>query len=125
VVPHRAEFALRFTVATGEEQFRRRKIYGEGVLNCTITAARRRGILHQDSTFFIRRARSINRAAGPMIGALAVNRSAGKNNILARGVRGRGSAIASGCVCSADKGSTWTLRAATALTNGAAILGRM
>ena len=54
-----------------------------------------------------------------MIGALAVNRSAGRNNILLAGVRGRGSAIVSGVWCSADKGSTWTRVLPTALTNGA------
>jgi len=40
-----------------------------------------------------------------MIGAVAVNRAAGMNNILLAGVRGRGSAKVSGVWCSSDKGS--------------------
>jgi len=106
-------------VATGEDNFAGENIYGEGVLNCTITAgAPPAASCTQDSTFHTPSPLDQSRG-GPMIGALAVNRSAGKNNILLAGVRGRGSAIASGVWCSADKGSTWTRVLPTALTNGA------
>ncbi len=106
-------------VATGEDNFGGENIYGEGVLNCTITAgAPPTTSCTQDTTFHAPSSLDQSRG-GPMIGALAVNRSAGRNNILLAGVRGRGSAIASGVWCSADKGSTWTRVLPTALTNGA------
>jgi len=106
-------------VGTGEDNFAGDNIYGEGVLNCTIVAGTPpSATCTQDGTFHSPSPLDQTRG-GPMIGALAVNRATGRNNILLAGVRGRGSAIVSGVWCSADKGSTWTRVLPTALTNGA------
>ncbi len=106
-------------VGTGEDDFAGDNIYGEGVLNCTITAGPPpAAACTQDSTFHAISPLDATRG-GPLVGALAVNRAAGQNSILLAGVRGRGSAVQSGIWCSADKGSTWKWVLPTALTNGA------
>ncbi len=95
-------------VGTGEDNFGGDNIYGEGVLNCTITAsAPPTASCTQDTTFHTSSPLDQSRG-GPLIGALAVNRATGKNNILLAGVRGRGAALQSGVWCSSDKGVTWT-----------------
>src|SRR5712692_185004 len=107
-------------VGTGEDNFAGDNIYGEGVLNCTITpGAPPTAVCTQDTTFHTPSPLDARRG-GPMIGALAVNRAAGMNNILLAGVRGSGSAIVSGVWGSADKGSTWSrvLPTAANLVNG-------
>src|SRR6266850_8348772 len=105
-------------VGTGEDNFAGDNVYGEGVLNCTITAGSPpTASCNQDTTFHTPSPLDDTRG-GPMIGALAVNRAAGMNNILLAGVRGRGSAIVSGVWCSSDKGSSWSRVLPTALTNG-------
>ena len=106
-------------VGTGEDNFGGENIYGEGVLNCTVAAGPPLSAsCTQDTTFHTPSPLDDNRG-GPMIGALAVNRAAGKNNILLAGVRGRGSALVSGIYCSADKGATWTRVLPAALVSGA------
>src|SRR2546423_6071455 len=110
-------------VGTGEDNFGGDNIYGEGVLNCTITAGTPpTAACTQDTTFHTPSPLDDTRG-GPMIGALAVNRAAGKNNILLAGIRGRGTVIPSGVYCSADKGATWTRVLPVALTNGAGTPG--
>jgi hypothetical protein len=110
-------------VGTGEDNFGGDNIYGEGVLNCTVTAgAPPTASCTQDSTFHTPSPLDDTRG-GPMIGALAVNRAAGKNNILLAGIRGRGTAIPSGVYCSADKGVTWTRVLPVALTSNAGTPG--
>ncbi len=96
-------------VGTGEGNFGAENIYGEGVLKCTITAGTPpTAVCAQDNTFHTVSPLSSIRG-GPSIGALAVNRAAGKNNILLAGVRGlTNTAIPSGIWCSADSGVTWT-----------------
>ena len=96
-------------VGTGESNFGAENIYGEGVLKCTITAgAPPTAACVQDNTFHTVSPLSSIRG-GPSIGALAVNRAAGKNNILLAGIRGlTNTAIPSGIWCSADSGVTWT-----------------
>jgi hypothetical protein len=62
----------------------------------------------QDNTFHAVSPLSSFRG-GPSIGALAVNRAAGKQNILLAAVRGlTSSTIPSGIWCSADSGANWT-----------------
>src|SRR5713101_5678581 len=89
-------------VGTGEDNFGAENIYGEGVLKCTISAGPPpSAVCTQDNTFHL--------TGGPPIGALAVNRTAGKQNILLAGVRGlTNTTIPSGIWCSADSGLTWT-----------------
>src|SRR6266436_5813354 len=96
-------------VGTGEGNFGAENIYGEGVLKCTITAGTPpSAACTQDNTFHAVTPLSSFRG-GPSIGALAVNRAAGKSNILLAGVRGvGGTSIPSGIWCSADSGVTWT-----------------
>lgn len=95
-------------VGTGEGNFSGENIYGEGVLKCTITAGTPPSALcTQDNTFHAITPLSIARG-GPMIGALAVNRASGKQNILLAGVRGLGgTSIPSGIWCSSDSGLNW------------------
>jgi len=98
-------------VGTGEGNFGAENIYGEGVLKCTITAGTPpSAACTQDSTFHLTGGAPLsNIRGGPAIGALAVNRATGSNNILLAGVRGlSGSAIPSGIWCSADSGVTWS-----------------
>ncbi len=96
-------------VGTGEGNFGGENIYGEGVLKCAVTAGPPpTAICTQDSTFHAISPLTSTRG-GPSIGALAVNRLAGKNNILLAGVRGLGTtSIPSGIWCSADNGATWS-----------------
>lgn len=95
-------------VGTGEDNFGGDNVYGEGILKCTVTAGTPpTASCTQDSTFHSASPLDADRG-GPMIGALAINRAAGKNNILLAGVFGNGSTLASGIWCSADSGSTWT-----------------
>jgi hypothetical protein len=106
-------------VGTGEDNFAGDNIYGEGVLNCTITAGTPpTAACTQDSTFHSPSPLSGTRG-GPMIGALAVDRLSGSNSILLAGVRTSGTAIESGVWCSSNKGATWTEVLPTSLTNGA------
>ncbi len=110
-------------VGTGEDDFGGDNVYGEGVLNCTVTAGPPpSAVCTQDTTFHTPSPLDETRGA-PMIGALAVNRLAGNNNILLAAVRGRASAIVSGVWCSADKGTTWTRVLPTALVNGTGDIG--
>ena len=107
-------------VGTGEDNFGGENIYGEGVLNCKITAGSPpTASCTQDSTFHSPSPLGASRG-GPMIGTLAVNRLSGNNKILLAGVRGQGSAIVSGVYCSSDSGATWTrvLPTAANLVNG-------
>ncbi len=96
-------------VGTGEGNFGAENVYGEGVLKCTVTAgAPPTATCAQDNTFHTVSPLSSFRG-GPSIGALAVNRAAGKSNILLAGVRGlTGTTIQSGIWCSADSGATWS-----------------
>src|SRR6266403_793596 len=96
-------------VGTGEGNFGAENVYGEGVLKCTVTAgAPPTAACTQDNTFHAVTPLSSFRG-GPSIGALAVNRAAGKSTILLAGVRGvGGTSIPSGIWCSADSGVTWT-----------------
>jgi len=96
-------------VGTGEGNFGAENVYGEGVLKCTVTAGTPpTAACTQDNTFHAVTPLSSFRG-GPSIGALAVNRAAGKSNILLAGVRGvGGTSIPSGIWCSADSGVTWT-----------------
>jgi hypothetical protein len=110
-------------VGTGEGNFAGDNVYGEGVLNCTVTAGTPpTAACTQDSTFHSP-APLDNTRGGPMIGALAVNRVPTSNNILLAGVEGIGSALVSGVWCSADKGATWTRVLPTTLTNGSGDTG--
>lgn len=100
-------------VATGEDNFAGDNIYGEGILKCTVTAGAAglpatppTAACTQDTTFRAPSPLDQTRG-GPMIGALAVNRLAGENNILLAGVRGRSTALPSGVYCSDDSGLTW------------------
>jgi hypothetical protein len=105
-------------VGTGEDNFAGDNIYGEGVLNCTITAGTPpTAACTQDTTFHTLASPLDDTHGGPKIGALAVNRV--NNSILLAGVRGRGTAIESGVWCSSNKGATWTEVLPTSLTNGA------
>lgn len=104
-------------VGTGEDNFSD-SIYGEGVLNCTVTAGPPpTATCTQDSTFHTLASPLDDTRGGPMIGALAVSRTT--NSILLAGVHGRGTAIESGVWCSSNKGATWTEVLPTSLTNGA------
>src|SRR5881296_1302309 len=96
-------------VGTGEDNFGAENVYGEGVLKCTVVAATPpTATCTQDNTFHTVSPLSPFRG-GPSIGALAVNRAAGKNNILLAGVRGSGAtSIPSGIWCSADSGLNWS-----------------
>ncbi len=96
-------------VGTGEGNFGAENVYGEGVLKCTVTAGvPPTAACAQDNTFHAVSPLSSFRG-GPSIGALAVNRAAGKSNILLAGVRGLGgTTIPSGIWCSADSGVTWS-----------------
>ena len=106
-------------VGTGEDNFGGENVYGEGVLNCTITAGTTPTAgCTQDATFHATSPLD-NTRGGPNIGALAVNRATGQNSILLAALRGRGSAIQSGVWCSPNKGSTWTWVLPTALVSGA------
>ena len=89
-------------VGTGEDNFGGDNVYGAGVFKSTDGCA----TWTPDNTFKIPSPLDQTRQ-GPLIGALAVNRAPGKNNILLAGVRGRGSALQSGVWCSADSGLTW------------------
>ncbi len=90
-------------VGTGEDNFGGDNIYGVGVFKSADGGA----TWTQDSTFHTPQPLADDRL-GPFIGALAVNRAAGKNNILLAAVRGRALALPSGIWCSSDSGSTWT-----------------
>jgi len=69
-------------VGTGEGNFGAENVYGEGVLKCTVTAGTPpTAACTQDNTFHAVTPLSSFRG-GPSIGALAVNRAAGKSNIL-------------------------------------------
>src|SRR5439155_21162057 len=96
-------------VGTGEDNFGAENVYGEGVLKCTVVAATPpTATCTQDSTFHAVSPLSSFRG-GPSIGALAVNRAAGKSNILLAGVRGvGGTSIPPGIWCSSDSGVTWS-----------------
>src|SRR2546427_5476793 len=96
-------------VGTGEDNFGAENVYGEGVLKCTVVAATPpTATCTQDNTFHTVSPLSPFRG-GPSIGALAVNRAAGKSNILLAGVRGSGTtSIPSGIWCSVDSGVTWS-----------------
>jgi photosystem II stability/assembly factor-like uncharacterized protein len=107
-------------VGTGEDNFGGDNIYGEGVLNCTITASPLGVSCTQDTTFHAATPLDDFRG-GPMIGALAVNRA--NHSILLAGIRGRGSALPSGVYCSSNSGSTWTRVLPVALTNNAGTPG--
>jgi len=96
-------------VGTGEGNFGAENVYGEGVLKCTVTAGPPASAsCTQDNTFHSVSPLSSFRG-GPSIGALAVNRASGKQNILLAGVRGLGGTpIPSGIWCSSDSGATWS-----------------
>jgi hypothetical protein len=97
-------------VGTGEGNFGAENIYGEGVLKCSITAGTPpSATCTQDNTFHLAAGAPLsNIRGGPAIGALAVNRASGKQNILLAAVRGLGgSPIPSGIWCSSDSGVTW------------------
>lgn len=95
-------------VGTGEDNFGGDNIYGAGVFKSTNGGA----TWTRDNTFSAFGLPSNppldDTRAGPMIGAIAVNRKAGANNILLAAVRGRGAALQSGVWCSADSGVNWT-----------------
>jgi hypothetical protein len=93
-------------VGTGEDNYGGDNVYGAGVYKSIDGGA----TWTRDSTFGPPAAPSPldNNRQGPMVGSLAVNRAAGKNNILLAGVRGRGRALLSGLWCSADSGANWT-----------------
>jgi hypothetical protein len=90
-------------VGTGEDNYGGDNVYGAGVYKSIDGGAN----WTRDSTFGSPTPLDNNRQ-GPMVGTLAVNPVAGKNNILLAGVRGRGMALKSGLWCSADSGATWT-----------------
>jgi Bacterial Ig-like domain (group 3)/IPT/TIG domain len=96
-------------VGTGEDNFGADNVYGEGVLKCAVAAGTPpTATCTQDNTFHAVSPLSPFRG-GPSIGALAVNRAAGKSNILLAGVRGvGGTSIPSGIWCSSDSGVTWS-----------------
>jgi len=89
-------------VGTGEDNYGGDNVYGAGVYKSIDGGA----TWTRDSTFGAPSPLDNNRQ-GPMVGNLAVNPVAGKNNILLAGVRGRGMALWSGLWCSADSGATW------------------
>ena len=97
-------------VGTGEDNFGADNIYGEGVLKCTVSAVSPpTAACSQDSTFHLSALPLTTTRGGPLVGALAVNRATGKQNILLAAVRGLAStAIPSGAWCSSDAGVTWT-----------------
>ncbi|MBZ5701357.1 MAG: glycoside hydrolase [Acidobacteriia bacterium] len=90
-------------VGTGEDNFGGDNIYGAGVFKSTNGGA----TWTRDNTFKTPSPLDDARM-GPSIGAIAVNRAPGKNNILLAAVRGRGTALQSGIWCSADSGVNWT-----------------
>jgi photosystem II stability/assembly factor-like uncharacterized protein len=96
-------------VGTGEDNFAGDNIYGEGVLKCTVTSgAPPSAACIQDNTFHFSNGKPLDQMrGGPLVGALAVDRASGKNNILLAAVRGRGTAIESGIYCSENSGLDW------------------
>jgi hypothetical protein len=96
-------------VGTGEDNFAGDNVYGEGVLKCTVTAGTPpTATCTQDSTFHAISPLTSTRG-GPGIGAIAVNRASGRNNLLLAAVKGLSlTSLASGIWCSADSGTTWS-----------------
>jgi hypothetical protein len=96
-------------VGTGEDNFAGDNVYGEGVLKCTVTAGTPpTATCTQDSTFHSISPLTPTRG-GPGIGAIAVNRASGRNNLLLAAVKGLSlTSLASGIWCSADSGTTWS-----------------